>query len=216
MCKKVKIYIKVIVFSKLASVLISSLSLVLTTGCNKADWKYGEDEKPTYSSGMLHNDSHNIIHFKSDEKPDLHIAVKQGDTNRVKSLLNDPMVNVDQKDSDDNTPLHIAVRLGLLKIVEVLLSAPKIDVNATNFHDEKAIYIAYDTGNEEVLALLLKDEKIECNRSCSICLGDDICMNDLHITSCSHLFHKTCHKQWNDSQLNDKICPNCRKKIKPV
>ncbi|WP_419241134.1 ankyrin repeat domain-containing protein [Cardinium endosymbiont of Nabis limbatus] len=162
MCRKFKRYVEVIVFYKLASILVSISYLVLTTGCNKMDWKYGEDEKPTYSSEMLSNDSRNIIHFKSDEKPDLHIAVEQGDINAVKCLMKDQSTNVNATCKEGKTALHLSVELNKPDIVSLLIEHKDIDVNQAYFRNTP-LHIASSLGFLEMVKILLTDPKINVN-----------------------------------------------------
>ena len=56
-------------------------------------------------------------------------AVKKGNVNTVKKLLNNG-ANVGQEDNEFGlTPLHWASHFGRANVVQVLLAAPGIDVN---------------------------------------------------------------------------------------
>ena len=47
--------------------------------------------------------------------------------------------------------------------------------------------------------------------TCTICLEDVRSRQHCAITSCNHVFHKKCAKQWFIEQCEKPLCPNCRK-----
>lgn len=73
-----------------------------------------------------------VIVKKDDGRTELHKAVLNNDSLRVKMLIDIGACNVNQQDSDGNTALHLAASLGYLDCVNALLSAKNIDLNVRN------------------------------------------------------------------------------------
>lgn len=57
----------------------------------------------------------------------------------------------------------------------------------------------------------LKSEVINGQINCAICLNDFEPENLISITSCNHIFHKDCIKEWTHYKTN---CPVCRDELK--
>ena len=92
-------------------------------------------------------------------------ACTSGDLDLVKSLANDPAVNVNWVGPErSDTPLHRACRFGHVEVVKVLLKLPKINVNAENAGKATPFYIACQNGHKEEVSLLLADTRIDVNK----------------------------------------------------
>lgn len=96
----------------------------------------------------------------------LHIAVRQGDCDILRVLLNRKEINVDcQSAYKRKTPLHLAAKLGRMEIVELLLQHERISVNLRTSdsyaEEETALHIARRKGHAELAELLLAHGAIE-------------------------------------------------------
>ncbi len=97
------------------------------------------------------------------EATPLHIAVKQGRTEIVKTLLAAPDIDINAKDAAEETPLHIAVKHNHAEIIKVLLAAPGIDVNAKSEAKAPPLHMAVKQGKTEIVKALLATPGINVN-----------------------------------------------------
>jgi TonB family protein len=88
---------------------------------------------------------------------EIHDAARDGDLQRVKSLLIMQLGAVSSKDDNGNTPLHCAAEKGHKDVAELLLSH-KAEVNAQNNKGEIPLHLAAEQGNKEVVELLLANK----------------------------------------------------------
>ena len=92
-------------------------------------------------------------------------AVKKGNVNTVKKLLNNG-ANVGQEDNEFGlTPLHWASHFGRANVVQVLLAAPGIDVNRADMFGRTPLYRASYKGHTVTVSLLLAAPGIDVNKA---------------------------------------------------
>jgi hypothetical protein len=84
---------------------------------------------------------------------EIHDAARNGDLEKVKTLLKDNPDLVSSKDKWDRTPLHWAAVGGHKDVAELLLTN-KAEVNATNNEGETPLHVAVAKGHKEVAELL--------------------------------------------------------------
>ncbi len=75
---------------------------------------------------------------------------------KVKMLLADPHVDVNQAMTDGATPLHTASQIGHLPVVKMLLAAPHVDVNQAMEDGATPLCYASQTGHLLVVKALLE------------------------------------------------------------
>ncbi len=89
--------------------------------------------------------------------PDLHKAVKDGDADRVRELLDagaDVNVRESSKDRLQYTPLHWAAYLGDREIAEILISRGA-DLDAEDPDYSTPLYLAAEEGHPKVVEFLI-------------------------------------------------------------
>src|ERR1039458_6880749 len=84
----------------------------------------------------------------------IHDAARNGDVEKIKTLLNDTPDLVSSKDDKGDTPLHDAVIKGHKDVAELLL-AHKADVNAKNNDGFTPLSLEAFIGHKDVAELLL-------------------------------------------------------------
>ena len=90
-------------------------------------------------------------------------AIYKSDIETVKSLLDDPSIDVNTKDTNGNSALYFAVTEGDIEIVQALLNHKDIDVNASNNDGWTALYSAVSGGDIEKVHALLNHQAIDVN-----------------------------------------------------
>jgi ankyrin repeat protein len=105
-------------------------------------------------------------------------AVKNGNVNTVKKLLNNG-ANVNQEDNEFGlAPLYLASWKGHAEVVKLLLGAPGIDVNkADNEYGMTPLLFASEKGHTEVVKVLLAAPGIDVNKA------DSVGETPLHVAS---------------------------------
>ncbi|GLG97186.1 Uncharacterized protein GBIM_04001 [Gryllus bimaculatus] len=91
---------------------------------------------------------------------ELFTSIRNGDLNRVKSLLewDEVKTNVTDKNNKDNTPLHYAVERNKKEIIEELLQPRwETEINRQNEEGNTPLHIASYGGNKELVQLLLEN-----------------------------------------------------------
>ncbi len=68
-------------------------------------------------------------HAKSKEEQ-LHEAARKGNITKIRTLLEDRLININARNEQGETPLHIAVLCDHAVVVKLLLADPRIQVNA--------------------------------------------------------------------------------------
>jgi len=117
----------------------------------------GEKLKSSLSNshfGMSKNDLNDTV---------LITAIKKGQTDIVKMLLERPDVDVNMKGAYGKTPLIIATWVGQKDIVQLLLNHPQIDVNFQTGRIQPALLVATWLGHTDIVQLLLKHPRIDKN-----------------------------------------------------
>ena len=82
-------------------------------------------------------------------------AVRVGNTEVVKLLLEDPRIN---PADDNNLAIGLASQNGYIEIVKLLLKDPRVDPSAD---EDYAIRMSSERGKTEVVRLLLKDDRVD-------------------------------------------------------
>jgi ankyrin repeat protein len=90
-----------------------------------------------------------------DLRPPLHQAVKLGEEERVRTLLESKNTEIDRRDGFNETPLYIAVQTGKINIVQLLIDAGA-NLNATNRLEDTALHKAVFTEDLPAAKVLLK------------------------------------------------------------
>ncbi|TFB05969.1 Ankyrin-1 [Trichoderma ghanense] len=112
----------------------------------------------------------------------LSLAAKEGDTERVKRLLENPDADVNAVDDDGNTPLTHAAREGHIEIVKMMLE-DKNKLNADNY--QRAFFAAAAANRWSyhdpvpILELLLATFNIDVNAT------DENSFTALHLAACN-------------------------------
>ncbi len=83
-------------------------------------------------------------------------ACSYGHRLRVKVLLRDPRIDVNQVDGQNHTPLYLACAENHYRTVKVLLRDPRVDVN-----QGLVLFIACYNGHDAIVKKLLKSDRIE-------------------------------------------------------
>lgn len=86
-----------------------------------------------------------------------------GDLQRVKELIEDAEIDVNQTGQYGQTALHFACKNGNIAIVNVLLSDLQIDVNAVDIKKQTSLYKACMYGHVDVVRVLLSRCNIKLN-----------------------------------------------------
>ena len=86
---------------------------------------------------------------------EIHKAVKRGDLDKVKALLEDNPISVDSKDDRGRTPLFFTSMRGNKDIAQVLI-ATGANVNARDNYDDPPLYHATLAGHKEIVELLIR------------------------------------------------------------
>ncbi|PWW71635.1 ankyrin, partial [Tuber magnatum] len=93
----------------------------------------------------------------------LHRAVFVADETIVRSLLDDPRVDVNLGDRRQNTPLHLAARRGYEPVLRMLLDCPRVNVNALNAAGCTPLAFAVDGSTEEIIGMLISNSRVDVN-----------------------------------------------------
>jgi ankyrin repeat protein len=86
----------------------------------------------------------------------LHWAVRYGQLDVVKYLVEEKGADVNAANKDGNTPLHWAVRYGKWDIVKYLVEEKGADVNAANNDGNTPLHWAAEKGKLDVVKLLIE------------------------------------------------------------
>ena len=104
-----------------------------------------------------------LFGFQSKEEK-LFEAAKKGDTNTVKSLLEENThIDVNYRDSyyDGYTALHYAASNGHREICELLISNSNIDINVKDNIGDTALHSAASNGHREICELFMSNSNID-------------------------------------------------------
>lgn len=82
---------------------------------------------------------------------------------KLRLLLSNPDVDVNQGNKIDTTSLNLAIYMGDIEIIELLLAHPNIDVNEFNSTNNLPLYAAM-CKNEQIFKMLLAHPNIDVNR----------------------------------------------------
>ena len=84
-------------------------------------------------------------------------AIKDGDYNSVKRIVNEKSINIDSHDWWENTPLTDAAKRGDVRAVQFLIVEMGANVHASCDcpHHKTALHYASEYGHEDVVKLLL-------------------------------------------------------------
>lgn len=95
----------------------------------------------------------------------LYDVCREGDADRARQLLSDPLVNPNFRFhlARHMTPLHIACVRAHLPVVEVLLADERVDVNERDEGQRTPLMTACERGNYEVVARLLREPRVRVN-----------------------------------------------------
>jgi ankyrin repeat protein len=96
----------------------------------------------------------------SDQGPLAH-ACRNGDLERVRSIIGSDRASLQSVDADGNTPLHVAAMHNRAGVAELLLTQQP-DIDLRNNSGETPLYIAAKRGYTELLRLLL-DHRADVN-----------------------------------------------------
>ena len=106
----------------------------------------------------LINEKADINASNQNKENPLHIAIKQGRSKRIVSLLLQNGSDFNAKDSNGLSPFHLAAHIGNTAIIRILLkhNAP-IDDLTNNPNRETALHLASRTGHIETIKYLLEN-----------------------------------------------------------
>lgn len=69
----------------------------------------------------------------------------------------------------------------------------------------------FQTNSQCIIGLLELLRRNESELSCSVCYEGDFTPDNIHVTSCSHIFHSTCISEWYATSSRRK-CPYCKQR----
>jgi len=98
-----------------------------------------------------------------------HAAVRKGQVQEVRRLLEETPVDVNWADLEGKTPLHVACRWGHTEIVSLLLEQPEIDVNVRDRESGGSpFFVACQEGRTDCAWVLLEDKRVLVNCPASV------------------------------------------------
>ena len=98
---------------------------------------------------------------KPASKPLIFQAIERNNMEKLKALLKDPKVNINQLNEKKETPLMVAIRQGNKAMVEDILNHPKVNVNLKSHGGETAIhYVILFSQTEKLLSDILNHPKL--------------------------------------------------------
>ena len=125
--------------------------------CSESFFVVGRCDLPEdiiLGSKLVLEDGRFWMHSEARELSPLLRAVKRGDENLVKLLLETDKVDVDSKDNNGRTPLSWAVQSESEAVVKLLLETGKVDVDSKDNDGQTPLSWAARSGNEAVVKLL--------------------------------------------------------------
>jgi len=89
----------------------------------------------------------------------------RGEIEKVKELLKDPKVDVNQRHGTGRTPLYNACEGGHIEVVKLLLNDKRVEVNSVRDTGATPFWIACSRGYIDIVKLLLNDERVDLNKA---------------------------------------------------
>ena len=96
---------------------------------------------------------------------DLFRACALNQPDKVKELLSNPELNVNETAGKGRTALHAACSTQSLEALQVLLLDQRVEVNNSSDQIPTALYIACSEGFTDVVQCLLKDPRVDVNKT---------------------------------------------------
>jgi hypothetical protein len=103
----------------------------------------------------------------------IHDAVKSGDMQNVKTLIDGANELLNAQDEDGKTPLHHAVRTGNGEIARYLIERGA-DINLTDTENESPLHYAASSGNLDMAKLLLEKGATSLNAPTLVKYGGSV------------------------------------------
>lgn len=97
------------------------------------------------------------------EEPPLFMAVRLGQQNVVRLLLQQEDLLIERRDVRNNTVVALAAEENHQDIVKLLLEIEDVEINDRAYNRERALIHAVEHGNEAMIVLLLGKDDIEVN-----------------------------------------------------
>lgn len=129
-------------------------SLLFLTCCFGLTWLM-------HDLNQLENISWNQLNYF--QSPALDLAIKWGNEEILRFLLEHTEVDVNIKNRYDQTPLLLTAREGHEAAVRVLLERDDVDVNFKSYNGQTPLSLAAEEGHEAVVRLLLERNDVDIN-----------------------------------------------------
>ncbi|CAG5124354.1 unnamed protein product [Candidula unifasciata] len=132
--------------------------IILENGTDMdTDRKSGNDSMKNYKSLKSEPDQRKQQKKETERKPSrdgsIHAAVRDGDLDRVKDLLQRSPELKDQRDGNGWTPLHTAASCGNMEVLRWLITSGA-DVDARTPQDFQAMHVAAMSGHVNIMVIL--------------------------------------------------------------
>lgn len=106
-----------------------------------------------------------VLKMKSDTNFEMSIliAVSNGFSEMLKSMLDNPKYDVNQVDENGMTALHVAVMNDSPDMIQLLLTSSSLDPNIADKQNRTALHLAVEKQNDEIVRFLLTRRDININ-----------------------------------------------------
>lgn len=104
----------------------------------------------------------NIV-LNSDHETPLIRAVRHGDIEVIKVLLEQRNINLYAQNRDGHTALHVATCYDQLGAADLLLSSERLDVNCGDRKGNSAFWLSVHLGRDDISERFLNDSRVDVN-----------------------------------------------------